>query len=292
MVEGNMQIVHRSKEYKIDFDMKEKFGIPHSIINFKKAKQPLQELCNLVAHDEELQWKKREGIHFGETTIPVAQMPADHAEFLINYYIPENGIVMDQFSGRATTCLASLYHDRQFIGFDIDERNINRTKQVLKEHFPDHADRYQLFHSDGIALEELKDKSEYLSGVVTSPPYIANNERYTEDPRDLSGMNQSMFMEKMTQNFHELYRLIKTSSFEEKIFYPVIFVVGTGRKGKEGIIDMSTEFQLAARDAGFKLWDVFYNELRTPWGSVNWERNYINRYVQKAHETNLVFCKF
>ena len=51
--------------------------------------------------------------------------------------------------------------------------------------------------------EELKDKSEYLSGVVTSPPYIANNERYTEDPRDLSGMNQSMFMEKMTQNFHE-----------------------------------------------------------------------------------------
>ena len=292
MVEGNMQIVHRSKEYKIDFDMKEKFGIPHSIINFKKAKQPLQELCNLVAHDEELQWKKREGIHFGETTIPVAQMPADHAEFLINYYIPENGIVMDQFSGRATTCLASLYHGRQFIGFDIDERNINRTKQVLEEHFPDHADRYQLFHSDGIALEELKDKSEYLSGVVTSPPYIANNERYTEDPRDLSGMNQSMFMEKMTQNFHELYRLIKTSSFEEKIFYPVIFVVGTGRKGKEGIIDMSTEFQLAARDAGFKLWDVFYNELRTPWGSVNWERNYINRYVQKAHETNLVFCKF
>ena len=42
----------------------------------------------------------------------------------------------------------------------------------------------------------------------------------------------------------------------------------------------------------FVLWDKVFNELHSPWGSVNWERNYLNKYVQKNYETNLVFVKF
>ena len=34
--------------------------------------------------------------------------------------------------------------------------------------------------------------------------------------------------------------------------------------------------------------DKVINELNTPWGAVNWERNYMNRYVQKNYETNSV----
>ena len=48
MVEGNIEIIKRTKDYKIDFDMKERFGIPHSIIRFTKANIELQGLCNLV----------------------------------------------------------------------------------------------------------------------------------------------------------------------------------------------------------------------------------------------------
>ena len=99
-------------------------------------------------------------------------------------------------------------------------------------------------------------------------------------------------MKKIYRNFKELHRLIKTSNFRNKTFYPVIFKVGTGRLGEQGVIDMDLEFQLAAREAGFQLWDKVFNELNTPWGSVNWERNYMNRYVQKNYETNLIFCKF
>ena len=40
--------------------------------------------------------------------------------------------------------------------------------------------------------------------------------------------------EEIKTNFQNLSRLIKTSSFEKKIFYPIIFKVGTGRKGKQG----------------------------------------------------------
>ena len=55
---------------------------------------------------------------------------------------------------------------------------------------------------------------------------------------------------------------------------------------------MDLEFQLAAKAAKLTLWDKVFNELHSPWGSVNWERNYLNRYVQKHYETNLIFCKF
>ena len=85
--------------------MKERFGIPHSIANFKKANTELQNLCNLVSKDPDVEWVKRDGIQFGASQIPVYQMAADHAEFLINYYVPEGGLVLDQFMGRSTVCL-------------------------------------------------------------------------------------------------------------------------------------------------------------------------------------------
>jgi hypothetical protein len=60
-----------------------------------------------------------------------------------------------------------------------------------------------------------------------------------------------------------------------------------GRKGEKGIIDMNTDFQRIGREAGFVVWDLFFNQLATPWAAVNWERNYVNRYVQKNFEANL-----
>jgi hypothetical protein len=55
---------------------------------------------------------------------------------------------------------------------------------------------------------------------------------------------------------------------------------------------MDADFQWIGKDVGFVLWDKLYNQLTSPWAAVNWERNYVNRYVQKNYETNLVFCKF
>ena len=88
------------------------------------------------------------------------------------------------------------------------------------------------------------------------------------------------------------YELIKTSNYEEKIFYPLIIKVGTGRKGKRGIIDMDTDFQIVAKEVGFTLWDKLTNQLNTPFKAFNFERNYLNKYVMKNYEVNLVFCKF
>ena len=294
-VQANLREARSKNDYKIDFDMKERWGIPHSIMNFKKADVELQNVCDLVAKDPELEWNKRgRGLHFGASRIPVYGMCADHSEFLVTYYTPEDGLVLDNFMGRGTNVLASLWHGRRVIGYDVHKPNVDRLNEVINEQFKDVGDRCQLFHSDGTALEELKDEAEYLDAVVTDPPYVHFEaaEVYSEDDRDLSHMNNTMFMDKIRHNFKQLHRLIKTSSFEDKIFYPVIFKVGTGRQGKYGIIDMDADFQAAAKEAGFVLWDKVFNQLQTPFGSTNWERNYINKYVQKNYEVNLVFCKF
>ena len=86
--------------------MKERWGIPHSIMNFKKADVETQNVCDLVAKDPELEWNKRgRGLHFGASRIPVYGMCADHSEFLVTYYTPEDGLVLDNFMGRGTNVL-------------------------------------------------------------------------------------------------------------------------------------------------------------------------------------------
>ena len=191
-VEGNITVMRRTKDYKIDFDLKARWGTPHSIMRFTKSQVKLQEVCNLVSKDESVEWIKRDGLHFGETTIPVYGMAADHAEFLITYYTPEGGTILDCFQGRGTHGFACLEHGRKFIGYDVFDRNITRTKEVMDEYYPDSD--YQLFHSDGTELAELKDKSEYLDGAVCDPPYFLKAEKYSKDERDLSSMSHEEYM--------------------------------------------------------------------------------------------------
>ena len=99
-------------------------------------------------------------------------------------------------------------------------------------------------------------------------------------------------MNSIERCFKELHRLIKTSSYEDKKFYPVIWKTGTGRASDKGIYDMDFDFQKIAKETGFVLWDKLFNQVRSPMASVNWQRNYINKYVTKNYECNLVFCKF
>ena len=281
-----------NRDYKIEFSVKDRWGIPQSIMRFKKADVQLQDVCNLISKDEELEWHKRKDMNFGQSNIPVYGMASDLAEFLITYYTPENGLILDQFSGRFTIGCAALHHGRSFVGYDLNPKNIERARQVISEHICSDPSRYTLHDTDGVSLKEYDGCSEYFDGIVTDPPYVLKAEVYSDDPREIGNLNHEEYMKRIKLNMQRCYELIKTSNFEEKIFYPVIFKVGTGRKGKRGIIDMDTDFQIAAREVGFVLWDKLFNQLNTPFKAFNFERNYLNKYVQKNNEVNLVFCKF
>ena len=278
--------------YKIDFDIQDRWGIPQSIMRFKKAGSELQKVCNLITQSDELDLVKRADFMKGQSNIPIYGMSADLAEFLITYYTPEGGLVLDQFCGRGTIGLACLYHGRRFVGYDLSKKNLDLIRQVSEKHLGANHDNLTLHNSDGVALKEYEDKSEYFDAIVTDPPYCLKAEKYSNDERELGNRSHTDYLDLIRKSFERCYKLIKTSNFEEKLFYPVIFKVSHGRKQQEGITDMDFDFQLIARECGFKLWDKLTNQLHTPFASVNFQRNYIHKCVQKNYEVNLVFCKF
>ena len=72
----------------------------------QESRRGAQNVCDLVAKDPELEWNKRgRGLHFGASRIPVYGMAADHSEFLVTYYTPEDGLCLDQMCGRGTNVL-------------------------------------------------------------------------------------------------------------------------------------------------------------------------------------------
>ena len=278
--------------YKIDFDIQERWGIPQSIMRFKKAGSDLQKVCELITHSDELDLVKRRDFMKGQSNIPIYGMSADLAEFLITYYTPEGGLCLDQFCGRGTIGLACLYHGRRFVGYDLTKKNLDLIREVSVKHLGANDDNLTLHHSDGITLKEYEGKTEYFDAIVTDPAYVLKAEKYSDDERELGNKSHDEYMKCIKLNFERCYQLIKTSSIEEKKFYPVIFKVSHGRKGSDGITDMDFDFQMVARECKFKLWDKLTNQLHTPFASVNFQRNYIHKYVQKNMEINLVFCKF
>ena len=87
-------------------------------------------------------------------------------------------------------------------------------------------------------------------------------------------------------------RLLKKSDYERKIFHPAIFTVGTSRKGKLGISDMTHTFQRIAKEHDFTFWDQIFVELNNPHLVQSLKRNYEHRFVNKNYESQIVFVRF
>ena len=196
------------------------------------------------------------------------------------------------FCGRATTAITALHLKRRFIGFHIDEYAYKESKRVIDEHVETTPDRWKLYLEDGCNMDSLKDKSEYIDAVFTSPPYYGQPEPYNNDSRDLCNMSIDDFDKRIDVMFGNLKRLIKTSDHKNKKFYPMIFVVGTFRRGQEGIYDMDRSFQNIAKSHGLTLWDKQFLETNNPHLVCSLQRNYELKMVHKNVETSLVFVKF
>ena len=277
---------------RVDFNFKERFGsYPQSIMKFQYVNDDLRKVCNIINKDENLCHQKG-NLNFGETQIKLHQMNPQHCEFALDYYTQPNDLVLDNFNGRNTTGLTALHLNRRFIGFHIDEYAYKESKRVIEEHVETTPDRWKLYLEDGCNMESLKDQSECIDAVFTSPPYYGQPEPYNNDSRDLCNMSIDDFDKRIDVMFGNLKRLIKTSDHKNKRFYPMIFVVGTFRRGQEGIYDMDRSFQNIARSHGLTLWDKQFLETNNPHLVCSLQRNYELKMVHKNVETSLVFVKF
>lgn len=278
---------------EVGINFKEQFGqIPKSIMNFKKDK----ELMELIDWDNseigqvEGDAKARGGGYAGNLRYSIYN-PLQ-AKFILDYYTREGDLVLDPFMGRATRPLVSLYMNRNYIGFDTSSKTIQLNKDLIKKKFPSSdASKHLLIHGDGTKLDVLKNEEDFVDAVFSCPPYY-DKEKYSGEDGDISRVKEEEFNVKIQEMFHQLYRLIKTSSYSEMKFYPVIFTVGSVRKNERGIIDMDFLFQQYAKEAGFVLHDKLFTENQTPGAGFTFRRNYCYKFLTKNYETTLVFMKY
>ena len=271
-------------------NFKEHFGcIPKSIMKFKKEPK-LMELIdwdNSELGKVEGDARKRGGGYASKLRYSIYN--PSQAYFILDYYTRENDLILDPFMGRATRPLVSQLLKRRYIGFDTSSKTIELNTKLLKEKFSEQS--WELYNSSGTSLRPFESNSEYFDAVFTCPPYY-DVEKYSGEAGDLSHLSYDDFNNEIKLMFKNLYRLIKTSSYKEMKFFPVIFTVGSVRRGNKGIIDMDYVFQMYAKDAGFVLYDKLFTENVTPGAGFTFRRNYAYRFLTKNYETTLVFMKF
>jgi DNA modification methylase len=270
----------------------EKYGYPRSIMNFVSDKEsPISKIIEALHEDEDVRMVKSSQF-FGYNSIKFHRMAPNQCLFSLDYYTDEGDVVLDNFAGRHTTALCALHLNRKFIGFEINKLNVDRANSMIANHLPVDRGMYELHFGDGVEMTPLQDKQKVIDAVFTSPPYYKQAEAYTENPVDLCNLDFNEFNKKMDVCFSNYSRLIKLSDWSTKKIHPVMLVVGTARDGKKGILDMDFEMQRIARNHGFVLHDKFFNVVHNPYLATALRRNEKARYVNKNHETTLVFAKF
>lgn len=275
-----------------DIHFKQVFGgIPKSIMKFDKDKF----LMDLIDSDDndlgkiEGEAKARGGGYAKNLRYSIYN--PKQAKFIIEYFTEPGYTILDPFSGRGTRMMTSLYLGRNYRGYDTSSKTIElnynlleKKKELLNSNF-----KCNLIHGDGTKL--LQETCESVDAVFSCPPYY-EIEQYSGEEGDISMVKPDIFDKQIEDMFLRLYQIIKTSNYSEKKYHPVIFTIGSVRRGINGVVDMDFKFQQAAYKAGFVLYDKMFTENNTPGAGFTFRRNYQCGFLTKSHETTLVFMKF
>ena len=210
------------------------------------------------------------------------------AEFILKYYTEEGWDILDPFAGRGTRSLMSLRLGRNYYGIDSCSQTVEQNSIKIKE--KQFKEKWDIQVGDGTQPQAIYPDKEF-DAVFTCPPYYGI-EKYSGGEGDLSHMTDLEFNEKIRIMFQNLKGMIKTSNYKEKKFHPLIFTVGTVRRGDGGLLDMDSLFQNMAREAGFTLHDKLITVNNAPGAGFTFRRNWDYKFLCKTHETTLVFLRY
>lgn len=291
LYEAKVQQYQLTTTPRLEFKVKDRFGLPKSIMKFNKCSSELSDVIKRVNDDDELRHQKS-SIRFGLAPVKLHSMNPDQCAFSLDYYTRPNDLILDPFNGRGTTAITSLYLQRRFIGFEINKKSLDKTSQVIKENLNVPEDHWKIVEGCGCEMKYLQSESEIIDGVFSSPPYYGKVESYNSDPRDLCNMTTKQYDEKTDELFANISRLIKKSDYEKKVFHPIIFTLGNSRNGKHGILDLTYTYQTIAKRHGLTHWDDMMIENTPPFLVATLQRNYEHGFVQKNYERQMVWVKF
>lgn len=197
-------------------------------------------------------------------------------------YSNVNDVVLDQFLGGGTTAIEARLLNRNFIGIDINEKSLERTREKLGFDV-DNNSWSKIIRGDARKLNFLKDES--IDLICTHPPY-ANIINYSEDiDGDLSLLKIEPFIEQMKKVASESFRVLKKEKF-------CAVLIGDTRKNGH-VIPLGFKVMNTFLDEGFGLKEIIIKEQHNCSATGFWKTNSIKyNFLLLAHEYLFIFHKF
>ena len=200
-------------------------------------------------------------------------------EIVYRWFSPEGGQVIDPFAGGSVRGVVASCLGRKYWGSELRaeqvEANREQAAQLCRELPPQYV--------CGDSMETLASAPD-ADLVFSCPPY-GDLETYSDDPRDLSGMEWHTFAAAYKTIIHRACKRLKNDRF-------ACFVVGDFRDPRGFYRDFVSETIRGFRESGCEL----YNDavLVTPVGSASMrvtKQFEAGRKFCKTHQNVLVFCK-
>ena len=198
-------------------EIKDKIGIPKSIMRFEKENTELTQICSLVSDAEETRVNKRIA-QFGTNPVRNYQTNPEMSRWFINFFSKEGDLVMDNFAGRGSNLIAAAYEGRRVVGYDLSSTNIDLIRSACLEHTQIKPEDLTLHHSCGVELAEYESCTDHFDLIINDVPYIFGAEDYESgDDRDLCKLkNLDDYHKRMEVCLKNMKRLIKPSSWKDR----------------------------------------------------------------------------
>lgn len=139
-------------------------------------------------------------------------------------YSSEGELVLDPMMGSGTTLIEARLLNRNAIGYDINPRAVEITRERIDFAVGTPA-------KQAVALGDVRDLSAHSDNsidlIITHPPY-ANIVHYSEDknPADLSSISSvPLFLDELERGIREMYRVLKPNRY-------CAILMGDTRKGQ------------------------------------------------------------
>jgi len=230
---------------------------------------------------------------FGRATAPqVSIFDPVLTELMVLWFSNRGDQVFDAFAGASTRGVITGLLDRDYTGVELQEAQVNANLENYDEVLlqwrnkggdTDHK-RPRWIHGDSVVSHELVGSDYRADFALTCPPY-GNLEIYSNDPKDLSNMRYSDFLENYCAALRNAVNFLRDNRF-------FVIVVGEFRDERGGLMNFVGDTATICRDLGM----VYVNEailVTAPnTAPLRAERPFqASRKMTRIHQNVLVFCK-
>ena len=204
-------------------------------------------------------------------------------ELMYKWFCPNNGLVIDPFSGGSVRGIVANYLGFKYTGIDIRKEQIDSNREQAIEILPINNQPQWYVGDSNIVLDELNDNHNQYDMCLSCPPY-GDLEVYSDLNGDISNMKYDEFLIAYRSIIAKSCKMLKDGSF-------AVFVVGEFRDKHGNYVGFVPDTIRAFMDCGMK----YYNEaiLSTPIASASMraKSNMKSKKLVKVHQNILIFKK-